>query len=108
MSGRSRALYHHTCGAIEVAAGLEPMEALFGQAEHQAELVQMVEHAAARLNLRDFIGRDEAVRFERLWSIKAAAANREGSQVPPCSVAWSAHIGISSARFPSGARPPSP
>ena len=83
MPGRSRALYHHASGAMKVAAGLEPMEALFGHAEHQAELVQMVEHAAARLNLRDFIGRDEAVRFERLWSIKAAAANREGSQVPP-------------------------
>src|SRR5437870_94221 len=41
MPGQSWALYHHASGAMKVAAGLGPMEALFGNAEKQADLMKM-------------------------------------------------------------------
>jgi hypothetical protein len=83
MPGRSWALYQHASGAMKVVAGLEPMEALFERTEKKAELIKLIEVSATRLNLRDFIARNEAVRFERLWSIKARAAGREGKVVEP-------------------------
>lgn len=81
MPGRAWALYHHASGAMRVNAGLEPMEALIGPADNnnRAELMTVVEKAASRLNLRDFIG-ENSVKFEHLWSIKAAAADRQGQR----------------------------
>jgi hypothetical protein len=83
MPERAWAMIHHASGAMKVTAGLEPMEALFEGKTDQAGLTKVVESAAARLNLRDFIARNEAVSFERLWSIKAAAADRDGKVATP-------------------------
>jgi hypothetical protein len=83
MPGGSRAVYYHASGAMKVVSGLEPMEALFSGVDKRDALEKLIEHAAARLNLREFISRNEAVRFERLWQIKAMATSREGMNVHP-------------------------
>jgi hypothetical protein len=89
--------YHHASGAMKIVAGISPMEFLFDAPAPREDLVKLVEETSRRINLREFIGRNETVQFERLWSIKAAAASREGKVLEPvlCRIvgAYRHHIG---------------
>jgi hypothetical protein len=80
---KSRLTLYHTSGAMRFVTGLEPMESLFTNGGTREALTKLVEEKAARMNMRGFIGRNESVQFERLWSIKASAASREGQRVEP-------------------------
>jgi hypothetical protein len=93
----SWAEYHHASGAMKIVAGLSPMESLFDGPLPRDALVKLVEETSRRINLREFIGQNESVQFERLWSIKAGAAGREGKAVEPvlCRIvgAYRHHVG---------------
>lgn len=82
LPGGGRARYYHESGAVEVAAGLAPMDHLFGSADKEgcekSSLMKLVEAAAGKLDLRGFVAGEASVEFERLWSIKASAASRDG------------------------------
>jgi len=79
----ARAVVYHASGAMKLVTGLNPMESLFKKVEDREWLVKMVEEAAERLKIREWIGKNESLRFERLWQIKAAAADRKGKVVEP-------------------------
>ena len=80
----SRAVIYHASGAMKLVTNLNPMEALFRKIEEKEKLIKMVETTARRLKIHDWIeGRKEALQFERLWQIKAAAADRDGNMAPP-------------------------
>ena len=57
----SWAEYHHASGAVKIVAGLSPMESLFDRAMSRDALVRLVEETSLRMNLREFIGRNESV-----------------------------------------------
>jgi hypothetical protein len=77
-----RAVIYHASGALKVTTGLAPMDSLFGKVESREALVQMVEAVAGRLGLAEWVGPRESLTFERLWQIKAAAADRERTIEP--------------------------
>jgi len=76
-----RAVIYHASGAMKVMSGLAPMESLFAKDEPREALNRLVEAAAERLRIAEWVGPRESLRFERLWQIKAAAADREGKVV---------------------------
>lgn len=78
----ARAVIYHASGAMKLVAGLSPMESLFKRAEERDRLMRAVDMAAARLGLNGWVGAGESVRFERLWQIKAAAADRRKTVDP--------------------------
>jgi hypothetical protein len=53
------------------------MEALFSKMESRDALTRMVEAMAERLRISELAGPRDTLTFERLWQIKAAAADRE-------------------------------
>lgn len=80
---RAHAVLHHASGFLRLSTGILPMESLFDREPERPTAIRMVEEMTRRLELRQHIGLNESVRFERLWSIKAAAATREGKLVAP-------------------------
>ena len=83
LTSGARATIYHASGALELVAGLEPMEFLFGKVEEQSKLVKQVEKVAARLNINEWAGQKQSIQFERLWQIKAAAAEPNGKPIDP-------------------------
>ena len=79
----ARAIVYHASGAMKFVTGLNPMESLFKKVEAQEELVRLVEETADHLNIREWVGKNESLHFERLWQLKAAASDREGTVVEP-------------------------
>jgi hypothetical protein len=79
----ARAVIYHASGAVKLVAGLNPMESLFERNQDRERSVRMVEEAAERFGVQEWVGRNEALRFERLWQIKAAAADPKGKAVEP-------------------------
>lgn len=73
---------YRASGAMELKTGLRPMEALIGPAK-QEELNAVMRRTADRLGLMKWAGGDKALRFERLWQIKASASSPEGKMVEP-------------------------
>jgi hypothetical protein len=59
------------------------MESLFQHPREHESLVKMVEATAAKLQFKSWIGPGEALNFERLWQIKAAAGDRKGAVTKP-------------------------
>ena len=76
-----RAVVHHASGAVDVLTGLAPLEMLFEKLEARETLISMVEETAEKLGVNDWVGRDQ-LKFERLWQIKAAAADRSRNVEP--------------------------
>lgn len=72
-----RAVLYHASGAMEVRLGLAPMEHLFGKVPPREALIETVTSAAERLEIAEWAGPGESLEFERLWQIKAAAADHE-------------------------------
>ncbi|MBI3773149.1 MAG: hypothetical protein HY272_10690 [Gammaproteobacteria bacterium] len=79
----ARAVLYHPSGAMQLTTGLAPMEQLFGKLESKAHLTKLVEQSARNLNIKQWVSENEELRFERLWQIKAAAADREGKAISP-------------------------
>jgi hypothetical protein len=73
-----RAIIHHASGAMKITTGLQPMELMFEQKDYcKDDHIKMTESVFNKLNLDEFTGQKESLRFEKLWQIKAAAVNRE-------------------------------
>jgi hypothetical protein len=77
------AVIYHASGAMQLDLGLAPMESLFKKVEERERLVRQVEKTAERLNLYEWAGQKQALQFERLWQIKATAADPNGKSVEP-------------------------
>src|SRR5205814_3426940 len=71
-----RAEVFHASGALRVMTGLATMEALFDKPEPRESLEKMVAAIAAQLRIADWVGQRESLAFERLWQIKACAADQ--------------------------------
>jgi hypothetical protein len=78
-----RATIYHASGALNLVTSLNPMESLFEKVEEREFLIEMVEKAANRLQIQKWAGDDGYLKFERLWQIKAAAADMQGKTVAP-------------------------
>lgn len=78
-----RAEVFHASGALRVSAGLPTMEALFEKVEPREQLEKRVAEAATKLRIADWIGQRESLAFERLWQIKAAAADKSSKTIEP-------------------------
>ncbi|MCZ8190999.1 MAG: hypothetical protein O9326_14975 [Microcystis sp. LE19-338.1B] len=79
----ARAVVYHASGAMKLVIGLKPMELIFNKLEEREKLVELVKETAERLKLYDLVKQNETLRFERLWQIKAAAADRKSQTVEP-------------------------
>ncbi len=79
----ARAVIFHASGAMKFVSGLNPMEALFKKTLEREELIKLVEETADSLNISTFVKKNESLSFERLWQIKACAADRKGEAVDP-------------------------
>jgi hypothetical protein len=79
----ARAEVFHASGALRVMTGLETMEALFDKPEPRELLEKMVVGIAAQLRIADWVGQRESLAFERLWQIKAAAADQKRKAIEP-------------------------
>jgi hypothetical protein len=77
----AHAVVYHASGAVKISAGLAPMEQLFKEPESRAVLTQRAEAFVKELGLHDSLGRAESLAFERLWQVKAAAADRSGKVI---------------------------
>jgi hypothetical protein len=78
-----RAEVFHASGALSLKTGLQPMEALFDKIEPREELQKRVQAVAAQLRLDAFLGQRDTLAFERLWQIKATAADRSNKTITP-------------------------
>lgn len=78
-----RAVTYHASGAMTVKSGLAPMESLFEKVEDREALTALVEETADLLDLARWAGPQESLKFEKLWQIKAAAADRQGNTTKP-------------------------
>lgn len=79
----ARAEIFHASGAFKLSSGLAPMENLFKEAPARKELIERSERFVASLGLREQLGRNESLTFERMWQIKAGAEDREGRRTEP-------------------------
>ncbi len=79
----ARTVVYHASGAIKLVNGLKPMESLFTKLEEREKLIELVKETADRLKFYNLVRQDEVLRFERLWQIKAVAADRQGQIVEP-------------------------
>src|SRR5262245_26894466 len=79
----ARAIIYHASGAMNLVTGLRPMESLFEKVEDRKVLERHVEKTTNRLNISQWTGQQQSLRFERLWQIKATAAERNGKAVEP-------------------------
>lgn len=79
----AKAVLYHPSGAMQLTTGMAPMGQLFGKLESKAQLTKLVEQSARKLNIQQWVGENEELKFERLWQIKAAAGDREGKTVAP-------------------------
>jgi hypothetical protein len=77
------AIFYHASGAMKYVSGFAPMEALFEQVESRALLTKLVNDAAQKLNLHEWAGPNDHIAFERLWQMKAQAADRQGNVAEP-------------------------
>lgn len=83
MPGGSRLTIYQASGAMKFVAGLNPMESLFEKVDSLDELVRLVEKSVERTKVLSLAGPGESIRFERLWRIKASAADRRGKVTKP-------------------------
>ncbi len=79
----AHAVLYHASGAVKLATGLATMEFMFKEIEPKAVLTERAEKFVKSLGLRDSLARGETLHFERLWQIKACAADRSGKAVEP-------------------------
>ena len=74
----ARAEIYHASGAFRLTNGMAPMDNLFKEAPSRSELMERSEKFVAALGVREQLGRNESLTFEKLWQIKAAGEDRQG------------------------------
>lgn len=79
----ARAQLFHASGAMQLTTAIAPMDKLFDKMADKAELTKLVEKTAQKLNVKQWVPETEDLKFERLWQIKAAAADKEGKTSEP-------------------------
>lgn len=81
----NRAVVYHASGALKLVSNLHPMEQLFEGMPDRKKLTGLLTDTAERLDLLHWVRNEkkEKLEFEKLWQIKAAAANKEGNKVDP-------------------------
>lgn len=79
----AHAVLYHASGSVKLSSGIGEMESLFKEPEPKKQLVERTEAMLGSLGLREQLGRGETLAFERLWQIKACAADRNGKTVEP-------------------------
>ncbi|MDH4050169.1 MAG: hypothetical protein OEU93_01235 [Rubrivivax sp.] len=79
----AHAVLFHASGAVKLTSGLGEMESLFKEPEPKKQLVDRAEALLKTLGLHEQLGRREMLTFERLWQIKACAADRSGKTIEP-------------------------
>lgn len=77
------AVVYHASGAMQLKTGMAPMERMFEKLETKEHLTKLVEQVSRKLNIQQWVGESEQLTFERLWQIKAAAADRKGETISP-------------------------
>jgi hypothetical protein len=83
LSMGGRAVIYHASGAMKVVMSLNPMESLFTEIEARESLVELIEATAERLRVAEWVGHRDSLSFERLWQIKASAADQERKPLEP-------------------------
>lgn len=83
MPSQARAVAHAVSGSMQVNRGFAPMDQLIGADDHDEALTGAVRELSERLHLNGYVGQGESLEFEKLWRIKACAADREGHSVDP-------------------------
>ena len=78
-----RAIFYHASGSIKVVAGLNPMENLFDNKTEKPALEKLINTIAKRMEINQWAGEMGSLDFERLWQIKAAAADKKGKLISP-------------------------
>lgn len=73
----------HASGAMRLSTGLKAMDALFERPVPGEELQSQVQSMAKRLQVDAWMGPRSSLAFERLWQIKAAAADRQEKVIEP-------------------------
>lgn len=73
----------HASGAMRLVTGIDTMDKLFDKVEPKEQLQKLTDAAFSRLRLGDWLGQRESLAFERLWQIKACAAERSGKAIEP-------------------------
>ena len=76
----ARAEIYHASGAFRLTSGMAPMENLYKEAPSRDELVKRSEKFVDSLGVREQLGRNETLTFEKLWQIKAAGEDRQGKR----------------------------
>jgi hypothetical protein len=79
----ARAIFYHASGAMKYVSGLAPMEMLFEHVESRELLTKLVKDAAQKFRLHEWAGPNDDIAFERLWQMKAQAADRQGKVSTP-------------------------
>lgn len=83
LAQNARMEVHHASGDLRFVAGLNPMESLFSKVETREVLTRTIEATASKLDIRQWIGKNEELPFERLWQIKAASVDQQGKTSDP-------------------------
>lgn len=83
LPGPARAAANGLSGSMVVSRGLAPMEHLIGADDRDEVFRDPIRRIAERLELTQYIGGGEVLRFEKLWRIKAAAADPKGKVTDP-------------------------
>lgn len=79
----AHAVVYHASGGLKLSTGLAPMEHLFKEMESKSALTARVQEAAKAFGAGDNLVRGDSLTFERLWQIKACAADRSGKTTAP-------------------------
>jgi len=79
----ARAVFYHASGAMKMVSGTPPMESIFKKDAGREEYIKMLEEKGKRFGLTEWVGEHATLQFERLWQIKACAANQEKKIVNP-------------------------
>jgi hypothetical protein len=76
----ARATVYHASGALRYVSGLAPAEFPFAGAPEREALVRLVEERARKLNLADWLGTNDELRFENLFQTVGRGTDRAGKQ----------------------------
>lgn len=77
-----RARVFHASGAMSIQRGWRPLDKLLATHADRADLDQLRREAEAAVRRLQLVPQSDAVRFERLWKLKAAAITRDSQRAP--------------------------
>ena len=83
LTNGSRAVVYHASGAMQYSSGIPALEARFERMEEKERAINLVQEAGRRLNLDEWAGHNEQLKFERLWQQKAQGGDRTGAVSEP-------------------------